>query len=237
MTRSPFFQLHSDLPREGPGDRASLDWALDVAQIKSDARILDAACGPGADISGLLAHAPRGHVTALDRQSHFIDQVRAAHGDDPRVTPVVGDMGAPPGGPYDLIWCAGALYFLGVEAGLTAWRGALSPGGIVAFSEPAYFTDTPLDGARVFWGGHPTQTQPAIRAGVAAAGYQVLATAPLSDAGWEAYYTPMDARIAQLRATADPALTDVLDEAMREAALWRTHRAETGYLMVVARLR
>ncbi len=237
MTLSPFFQLHNDLPREGPGDRASLDWALGIAQIKPDARVLDAACGPGADIPGLLAHAPQGHVTALERQPHFIDQVRAAHGDDPRVTPLNGDMAAPTGGPYDLIWCAGALYFLGVEAGLTAWRDALSPGGVVAFSEPAYFTDTPSDGARAFWDGHPTQTEAVIRTAVAAAGYDVLATAPLSDAAWEAYYTPLDARIAQLREVGDPALSDVLDEATREAALWRTHRSETGYLMVVARLK
>ncbi len=58
-------------------------------------------------------------------------------------------------GPFDLIWSAGALYFLGVTDGLTGWRAALAPGGAVAFSEPCFFTDTPSDAARAFWDGYP----------------------------------------------------------------------------------
>jgi len=44
-----FFTLHSDVPREGPGDAASLHWAMELAGVKSDARILDAGCGQWAD--------------------------------------------------------------------------------------------------------------------------------------------------------------------------------------------
>lgn len=229
-----FFRLHRDLPREGPGDRAEIDWALGLAGIARDAQILDAACGPGADIAGLLEHAPEGHVTAVDMTDHFVAQVRAAYHGDARVTARVGDM-ATPGGPFDLIWCAGALYFLGVEAGLQGWRASLAEGGCVAFSEPVYFVDTPSQGARAFWEGHRAMTAPGICAAVEAAGYAVLGTKPVSDAAWEAYYRPLDARVAALRPGADADLEKVLDEAEREATLWRRHRDEVGYLMVVAR--
>ena len=54
--RAAFFTVHQDLPREGPGDRESLDWALGLAGVAPEGVILDAGCGPGADVPGLLAH-------------------------------------------------------------------------------------------------------------------------------------------------------------------------------------
>ncbi|MEM8871122.1 MAG: class I SAM-dependent methyltransferase [Pseudomonadota bacterium] len=237
MSWDAFFTLHRDLPREGPGDRDSLDWSLSQFDLRHDARILDAACGPGADVADLLAHAPKGHVTALDKQAHFVAAARARFDADTRVTVQQGDM-AEPGGPYDLIWCAGALYFLGVETGLRGWRRCLTPGGHVVFSEPVLFSATPSRAAIDFWESYPAMQPAGIQAAVHAAGYDVLATAPLSDAAWEAYFGPVDTRIAALRASgADEDLAAVLDQAEAEAAFWRAHRSEVGYMMVVARPR
>ena len=128
-----FLTLHRDLPREGPGEAADVAWAAKVAGVGSEARILDAACGPGGDITALLEVAPRGHVTACDRIAHFVAAARAAHLADPRVEVVQADMTSL-AGPFDLIWCAGAVYFLGVTEALTAWRPILAPGGAIAFS-------------------------------------------------------------------------------------------------------
>src|SRR5690606_40444559 len=67
----------------------------------------------------------------LDRVSHFVAGARvrtAAYGS--RVTVREGDM-AEVTGPYDFIWCAGGIYFLGVTEGLRIWRRALAPGGRV----------------------------------------------------------------------------------------------------------
>jgi hypothetical protein len=74
-----------------------------------------------------------------------------------------------------------------------------------------------------------------IAAQVAAAGYETVATRRVSNAGWEAYYGPLDQRIAMLRPQNDPALIDVLDEAEEEAACWRAHSDEFGYLLCVVR--
>ena len=230
-----FLMLHRDLPREGPGEAADVAWAAEVAGTPTDARILDAACGPGGDIAALLKVAPRGHVTACDLIAHFVAAVRKAHGDDPRVTALESDM-TTLSGPFDLIWCAGAVYFVGVTEALTAWRRALAPGGAIAFSEACWFSDTPSDAARRNFADYPAMTdETGIRARIAAAGFDVLATKRLSDRAWENYLAPLDERVAKLRPQADEPLSRVLDAQEAEAALWRAERDSFGYLLCVVR--
>ncbi len=233
----PFFRLHDQLPREGPGDRGSLDRALDLVGLRPDAVIYDVGCGPGGDVAGLLAHVPRGRVVAIDLHAPFIDQLRARFADEPRVEGRVGSM-ADLEGPIDLVWCAGALYFFGTVAGLRAFRGALAPGGAVVFSAPCWFVDEPSDTARAFWDGEDADVvgREALLAQVREAGFEPVADWPLPDEGWEAYYGPMEARIASLRPGASPELDEVLDAGEREIAGWRAARRETGYLVVVARI-
>lgn len=228
-----FFELHRDLPREGPGSSDDVAWAAQVAKLHPDARILDAACGPGADIGPLLAAAPKGHITAVDQVEHFVAQAQSAHGNNPRTTIYAGDMTAVDG-PFEFIWCAGAVYFLGVTEALTLWRDTLSPTGAVAFSQVCWFTDTPSDAAQAGWADYPAMTDEAgVLAQIDAAGYRCLASRRVSDAGWEAYYRPLDGRIAALRPTAQGAMVDVLNEAEAEAALWRAERDTFGYLLCV----
>jgi len=234
----PFFTLHADMPREGPGDRESLDWAMGVANLPRDAAILDAGCGPGADIEGLLAHAPEGHVTAVDLHPGYIAQVRARWGDDPRVSALVADM-TDPEGPFDLVWSAGALYFLGITAGLAHFRTRLAPGGVVAFSELVWLgAARPAEVVAALAEEYPPMGDIAtLEARIDAAHYDLCGLRVLPDAAWEAYYTALDARIARLRPGADAGLSVVLDAAEAEAALWRTHREVFGYALAVVRPR
>jgi trans-aconitate methyltransferase len=230
-----FWVLHSDLPREGPGEAADIEWLSQQINIPSDARICDVACGPGADIAALRGLGAQADVTAIDGQESFIAAAKSANAPLTNITYQTGDM-SELSGPYDLIWCAGAVYFLGIEKALSTWRSALSPSGRIAFSEPCYFTDTPSKGAQAFWEGEGAITNEAgIKARIEAAGYELIATRKLSDAAWENYYTPMEARIEKLRPDADADLHTTLDEGLAEIAGWRAHRAETGYLLCVVK--
>jgi len=101
---SAFFELHKDLPREGPGDLESLNWAFSNIDLAQSAVILDAACGPGADIEGLLGQVPLGRVVGLDKHQPFVDVATSKFANHDRVQIVPGDMATPPGGPYDAIW-------------------------------------------------------------------------------------------------------------------------------------
>ncbi|MCC5959317.1 MAG: class I SAM-dependent methyltransferase [Rhodobacteraceae bacterium] len=230
-----FLTLYSDLAREGPGAAADLGWALSVAATPAFARICDAGCGSGADTVTLAKERPRAQIDAIDQIAQFVAaaQKRTAPFGD-RVQVRQGDM-AKLTGPYDLIWCAGAVYFLGITEALRLWRGALAQGGAVAFSEPCLLS-RPSVAAQAFWAEYPQITDVAgIRARVAAAGYRVLGEQMQIGAAWEAYYIPMSKRIASLRPNATGVLATALDKAELEIARWRAAPSEIAYaLMVVA---
>ena len=232
--KEAFFALHADLPREGPGDRESLDWAAARAGVPADARILDAGCGPGADIEGLLAAAPRGRVVALDRHLPFVHAVNDRWGAEPRVTARHADMGKEEG-PFDFIWVAGALYFLGVEQGLRTMRAKLAPGARVAFSELVWRVANPDPKLCADMEAEYPDVAglEVLKERIAAAGFELLGQQVLSDAAWEAYYTPMEARIRRLRPGADAVLTAVLDKAREEIDRWRANRLSFGSALSV----
>lgn len=230
-----FFRIHADTPREGPGETADVAWAALAADVAQHARVLDAASGPGGDLGALLRAAPKGHVTAIDKHGHFIASVRERWGHDKRVTLEIGDY-LDVSGPYDFIWCAGAVYFVGIEAALTAWRPHLADGGAIAFSEPCLFKDSPSGGAIAFWDGYERLTNAGgVAAQVKAAGFETVETRKVSDIGWETYYRGIEDRIKALRPSADARMQTAIAREEAEIAAWRTHRAETGYLLSVVK--
>jgi len=241
MNWDAFFKIHDDLPREGPGSGDDVAWACAQGGIGAGGVICDAGCGPGGDIGALLQAVPEGRVVAIDTHTPFVHSVKSRFGDDPRVSAYVADMATLADleeAPFDMIWCAGALYFMGTTPGLKSFAAALKPGAVVAFSAPCHFTDTPSDDAIGFWDGHPTPTRAALFDQVEEAGFDRLASRPVTTDGWEAYYHPLEARIAKLReGGADQTLTQALDVEAAEIRAWRQVREQTGYELVVARLR
>ena len=122
-----FFELFHRLPRQGPGDEVSTIKALRlIPRIGSGTRALDLGCGTGLQTRILARNSPA-HFLAVDNHPPFVEeanrQARAA-GLDARIETRVGDMQrldfAP--GSFDLIWCEGAIYVVGFEAGLRRWR-------------------------------------------------------------------------------------------------------------------
>ena len=236
MSAEDFFNLHRDLPRQGPGEAADVAWLGEQVDLPDDARIADLACGPGADIGPLLALAKGASVTAIDRQPQFIEEAHAKWGNDPRVDLLCGDM-TEPGGPYDLIWCAGAVYILGVTKALNMWRSAMSSTGLIAFSQICFWDKHPPADLRDFW----AQEYPAmsdidgIDSWVQAAGYKTLATRRLSADAWESYYRPLEQRIARLQEDAEPDLLRVLENTKTEIKTYRQFGEHFGYLLSVVR--
>jgi SAM-dependent methyltransferase len=228
-----FLTVYSDLAREGPGMPADVAWALYVAGTPTAGRIMDAGCGSGADTVTLAKERPAAQIEAVEQIGQYVAAAQkrcAPFG--ARVQVRQGDM-AQIAGPYDLIWCAGALYFLGVTEGLRQWRDALALGGAVAFSE-ACLLPNPSANALAFWSQYPQVTNAeGIRARVAAAGYRSLGERMVIGAPWEAYYTSMSARIAALRPTAQGSLRVALDEAEAEITRWKAAPSEIAYLLMV----
>lgn len=231
-----FFAIHNSLPREGPGDRFSLDWALRLAGVGPDAAICDAGCGPGADIPGLLAHVPQGHVHAVDLHPAFVAKVRTRFVSDPRVTAEVGDM-TRLAGPFDFIWSAGAVYSAGIAAAMAGFRAALRPGGKAAFSQLCWLGESRPEAAAAFWAeDYPQMTDLAgVEAEIAAAGAQIIAAMTLGPAGWAAYYGPLEARLDALEPGATGDLAAQVAAHRREIAVWRDCGDSFGYRLFLVR--
>lgn len=238
---SAFHALYADLPREGPGEAADVAWACAVAGIGAGAAICDAACGSGGDLAALREAAPGGRSVAFDRHRPFV-AAAAARGVEARLVQgvlVTDGSGLPDPvdlGPFDLIWCAGAVYFVGVAEVLTRWRGALRPGGAVAFSHPV--TIGPPDAeTRAFWDDPDGRfaDAAALDADIAAAGWSIIGRRRVSETGWRAYHAGLEARCLLLEREESPDLAAVIASARTEIAAYASLSDRVGYAMRVAR--
>lgn len=247
--RAVFFDVHCDLPREGPGDKASLEHALGfVGDLPQSPRILDIGCGPGGQTLDLAQAVPDAEITAFDLHAAFVAQLEARAKDlglTNRIHAHVADMTAIPAefGTFDLIWCEGAAYNMGVPEALAAWPKLLNPGGKVAFSEVVWLSENGPDDAppelQKFWNDeYPVmQTVSGCRQWVRDAGYEVLGDFVLPDAAWWThYYTPMEQRVGHLleKYKDDPVALSVVQECADEIEFHRTYGNYYGYVFMVA---
>jgi ubiquinone/menaquinone biosynthesis C-methylase UbiE len=248
--RQVFFEVHRGLPRQGPGSKESTARAVAaLGEMPASPRILDIACGPGKQTIDLAALVPEANITAVDFHAPFVEEAgqRAkAAGCAERVRFLQGDMRALPfePGSFDLIWCEGAAYIMGVANALAAWRPLLRLGGRLAFTEAVWFQDDAPEELRDFWcDGYPDMGDvPTTLSRVTHGGYRILDDFPLPDsAWWEDYYTPMQSNITQLRerfrSGADQQqMFAALDGCQLEIDIFRRYSKTYGYLFVVAEL-
>jgi serine/threonine-protein kinase HipA len=226
-----FFELHTGLPREGPGDDSITQRAVELLpELPPNPVVVDVGCGPGGQTL-VLARALGVKVTGIDIHPPFVEVLERraeAAGLAHLIEAREGDMSALPfdRGTVDLIWCEGAIYFLGLRDGLILWRPLLAEGGIVALSEAVWTVEEPPAEAREMW----EQWYPAITdamgciAQAADAGYETLDHFTLPpESWWTHYYGPMEERVEELRPRAadDPVLAQVLTEAELEMDIHR----------------
>jgi SAM-dependent methyltransferase len=238
-----FFEIHSGLPREAPGDDASTALALGlVSGLPARPNVLDVGCGPGAQTL-VLGRAIDGLVTAVDNHAPFLDDLRGRTvraGLAGRVNPIRASMSDLPfkDAAFDLIWSEGAIYIMGFDNGLKAWRRLLRPAGWLAASEAAWLRDDPPRELADFWkAGYPairsiSENLAAIRdCGYETSGHFVL---PASS-WWDSYYMPVMERVARLKEKylGDAEAEGILDLETKEIDLFRKYSEYYGYVFFV----
>lgn len=238
-----FVALHDGLPRQGPGSEEATLQALHLLEpLPPNPRFLDMGCGPGAQT---LVLARFGEVTAVDLHQPFLDELagRAAQeGLADRVHLLHGSMEEVSfkSQRFDVIWSEGSAYVMQVHRALHRWKGHLKPVGGLALSELTWLTPDPPAEVRAFW----DRQYPDMRDVqgnlqlMGSSGYQVVGHFVLpGSAWWDDYYTPMEARIAELREryASREDLLDTLDEEAAEIELYRRHSDAYGYVFYVLR--
>ena len=235
-----FWALHSDLPREGVGSDATTRTLLDLtAPLPSSPRALDVGCGPGR--ASLVLAAAGARVTAVDLHDPFLHRTRAAAQDAGLARRVAVERASMtalphPDSAFDLLWCEGAAYLMGVDRALHEWRRLLRPGGALVLTDAVWTSAAPSEEARRFWAQYPDmRDEAALAAAARSAGWEVLATHLLPDADWtDEYHGPLAAAI-DAWPDPDPDTAVVLAEARREVDVRQAHRDEFGYLALVLR--
>jgi ubiquinone/menaquinone biosynthesis C-methylase UbiE len=239
-----FFEIHSGLPREGPGCFEATQRAFLMLDLPECPAILDAGCGPGQQTMD-LASLSNGNITALDNHRPYLNSVEARaieQGVMDRVTTCLGDMAELPFAPasFDVIWSEGAIYIIGFQKGLELWKRFLKPGGFTAVTEITWLKpDPPLELAEFWEEAYPPMGDAAANASrVSQAGYELLGHFPLpNSAWWDDYYSHIEAKLPSLREKYrdQPAKLDVITMEEAEMDLHRSYADYYGYSFYVMR--
>lgn len=238
--------LHQDGLRQGPGgdDETRLAIALSGLRDSKDLRIADIGCGSGASTL-VLAKELDAAIDAVDFLPGLLERLDdAAVRDrlDDRIETHVASMDNLPfeEHSFDAIWSEGAIYNMGFEAGIRAWRRFLKPEGVLAVSELTWLTQSRPDALDRHW----MQEYPEVD--VASAKMAVLEKNGFSPIGYftlpercwiDNYYRPLQDRFEAFLARHDNsvAATHAVAAEKDEIALYERYRAYFGYGFYIAK--
>jgi len=238
--------LHAGSARQGPGSEEATRNAIALAGLEghTNLKIADIGCGSGAS-TRVLAKALNARITAVDLFPEFLAQLET----DARnagvadcITPLVASMDALSfaDATFDAIWSEGAIYNIGFETGIKAWRRFLKPGGILAVSELTWLTHRRPADLQAHWDREYDQvdTASAKIALLEKHGYTPVGYFPLPEESWLAtYYRPLEQRFARFLERHDhsEAACAVVAAEQAEIALYERYKAYFSYGFYIAR--
>lgn len=234
------WEIHKDIPREGPGDNDSTKKALKMLRdLPTTPRILDIGCGPGMQTIE-LAKCSNGQVTGIDIHQPYLDTLESnakAEGISGRITAKKKSMFEInyEKGSLDLIWSEGAIYIIGFERGIREWKDLLKGGGYLVASEISWLRNDSPEEAKKFWNNdYPDMSS--ISGNIKKiedTGYLPVGHFILPERSWwEYYYNPLLERVQLLKdkyAGNEEALNQ-LAETEYEAEIYRKYSDYYGYV-------
>jgi len=241
MDMEYFYELFTDLPRQGPGCREATLRALGLLKdLPSKPRVLDIGCGCGMQTQ-ILAQELKTKVLAIDNHRPLLDHLdsTAARNGLEIDTRELSMIDMPfDEESFDLLWAEGSIFIIGLARGLQNFRTYLKPGGYLAFTEISWFvSDPPAEVKTYFNNVYPViRHADEVRRMAAASGYKVIESFNLPDsAWWDDYYTPMLKRMEGLKIK-NAGVTEadeVYTNCEAEIEMFRRHSKSYGYTFFV----
>lgn len=238
--------LHKDGLRQGPGGDEETRLAVTLSGLRgsSNLEIADIGCGTGA-ATLVLARELDAHITAVDFLPEFLTRLEdaaARTGLGERITTLSASMEELPFGEAscDAIWAEGAIYNMGFEAGVEAWRKFLKPNGVLAVSELTWLTDRRPAKLQAHWDSEypEVDTASAKMAVLERHGFSPIGYFPLPVHCWlDNYYWPMRQRFSDFldRHDRSEAARAMVDAEQAEMSLYEQYGNFVGYGYYIAK--
>lgn len=238
-----FFEIHKDLPREGPGDIESTLKAFSfLVNLPQVPLLLDIGCGPGKQTNDLASNTPA-RIVAMDTHRPFLHQMASKFHktwQSGQVKLLEASMAYLPfpTACFDVIWSEGAIYNIGFENGLRSWKRYLKPGGCIAVTELSWLQAQRPNEIQDYWaveypGMHDVSGN---FNSIEAAGYSLLANFTLPAASWwNDYYSPITTRLNILneKYSKDPEALQSIASTRLEIDMHHKYSDYYGYIFYI----
>lgn len=238
--------LHKRAKRQGPGGDIETEKAVGLAMIDPSAplRIADIGCGTGSSAI-LLARLLNAQITAVDFMPDFLE-ILEANAKNLRLTEKISTLACSmdelPFGDeeYDVIWSEGAIYNIGFEKGIRAWKRFLRTGGMLVVSEITWLTADRPSELQEYWNNeYPEIDMASSKTGILEKnGYSPVAYFVLPEHCWLAnYYRPMQDRFEEFlyRNGNSERAQAIVDAEKTEIALYEKYKGYYSYGVYIAR--
>lgn len=237
-----FFEIHSENPREGPGNFESTERAFkSLYNLPKKPLLLDVGCGPGKQTFDLLKIS-NANIVAVDNYQPYLDSIQQNITRDnlsDRLWVSNMDMAKLDFEKeyFDLIWSEGAIYNIGFENGLSKWKNFLKPNGYIAVTEASWLQENPPQDLHDFW----AKAYPAIQSApenlklIEKCGYKTIDYFTLPESTWWEYYNPIINKLPLLKqkyASNDKALS-IIEEEEKEIELYKKYSKYYGYIFYI----
>lgn len=235
--------LFLGLERMSPGSTATTARAYRIAAQDRDIRtVVEFGCGSG--ISTMeLARLSGASITAIDNCGPFLAQLsqkidRAGLRQQIQVLNQSMDAAWPEGTNFDLVWCEGSVYSIGLRCALEKWRKLLSPGGRIAVSDLVWIDTNPDAEVRSYWENQGVTLCYAddIRESFVSHGYNVIEDFIFPNRDWQNYYGPLRERLPKWKPEhSSPENAGIIDQMFQEEMrVYDQFGSQYGYLFLIA---
>lgn len=223
-------ELFRGMNRLAPGSVQTTQTAYRIATNDRHVEsMIEFGCGNGASTLP-LAELSEAQITAVDNCPVFVEflQQRVDEaGLKERVSVENRDMADswPTGTQFDLIWCEGAVYNLGLDQALKQWKPFLSPGGRIAVSDLVWIKRKPDPIIEAYWreNGLELIHRDQVERRFKEHGYRCFGWFQYSNHDWDNYYRPVIEQIhPYLDSPSVPEERRQLAEAFQEEVRMRT---------------
>lgn len=240
--------LHINQDRQGPGSDAETKRAIELTGLSktTSLKIADIGCGTGASTLALAKNL-NAQIVAVDLIPDFLEVLNKnaeAQGLSEKIETLEYPMEELPfeDREFDVIWSEGAIYNMGFEKGVNAWKKFLKPNGILVASEITWTTENRPKEIENHWNiAYPEIATASSKIKVLeAAGYSPLAYFVLPERCWmDNYYRPLVDEFPKfLSRNRNSNLADEIVESERkEIALYKKFNSFYSYGMYIGQKR